>query len=260
MATGVVYSQGLNRTPDVTQTFRPIAEITDPGSVETLIDAYLLTDDPAEVEMIEIIDVTNNGFGTDDIMVVYPSLNVYSLENSPGSEIEEIMRGWSFSDQRRDNLNRPADTFYPAYADTLESWQLDEPQIVLVQNSLIADLLESLNRNYLADPISIRFERDDEGFTFQMWGYEENAFQFTPRPPATPDSIAVHDLMYVLYSDSTIVADTTYYDLIFVNRTIEDIIYMPGKEGQFQPFNTASLPGNRPSSFKGNNNQAIRND
>ncbi len=237
-------SQDLTRNPEVTQIFRPIAVINDPGSIETLLDAYLIAINPSDVEMLEIIDVTNNGFGPDDIMVVYPMLEVFYLEGAP-PDVEEIMRGWSFEDRRRDSDNLPADYFYPAHADTLESWEIEESEIVLVENSLISDLLASLNRNYNTDPISILFERDSDGFTFQMWRFDENAFRFSPRPPATPDSIAVHDLMYVLYSDSTIVADTTYYDLIYVNRTIEDIIYLPGREDQFRPFETRSLPGSQ---------------
>jgi len=237
-------SQDLTRNPEVTQIFRPIAVINDPGSIETLLDAYLIAINPSDVEMLEIIDVTNNGFGPDDIMVVYPMLEVFYLEGAP-PDVEEIMRGWSFEDRRRDSDNLPADYFYPAHADTLESWEIEESEIVLVENSLISDLLASLNRNYNTDPISILFQRDSDGFTFQMWRFDENAFRFSPRPPATPDSIAVHDLMYVLYSDSTIVADTTYYDLIYVNRTIEDIIYLPGREDQFRPFETRSLPGSQ---------------
>jgi len=238
----VASTQNLTSNPEVTQIFRPIAVIDDPSSIEILLDAYFITTNPAEVEKLEIIDVTNNGFGPDDIMVVYPSLDVYYLEGAP-PEVEEIMRGWSFEDRRRDSDNLPADYFYPVHADTLERWEIDESEIELVENSLIADLLQSLNRNYNTDPISILFERDTDGFTFQMWRFEANEFRFNPRPPAVPDSVAVHDLMYVLYSDSTIVADTTYYDLIYVNRTIEDIIYIPGREDQFRPFETRNLPG-----------------
>lgn len=257
LAPQVASTQNLTSNPEVTQIFRPIAVIDDPSSIEILLDAYFITTNPAEVEKLEIIDVTNNGFGPDDIMVVYPSLDVYYLEGAP-PEVEEIMRGWSFEDRRRDSDNLPADYFYPAHADTLERWEIDESEIELVENSLIADLLQSLNRNYNTDPISILFQRDSEGFTFQMWRYDENAFRFTPRPPATPDSIAVHDLMYVLYSDSTIVADTTYYDLIYLNRTIENVVYLPGREGEIQPFNTRSLPGTAPLSLQ--ENRAVRNE
>ena len=236
--------QDLSLSAEVTQIFRPVAVIEDPASIELILEAYILTVDASEVEKIEIIDITNNGFGNDDFLVVYPSLEVFELINTP-PEIEELMRAWSFAELRRTGLNLDPDYFYPHHADTLESWQLEETDMQLVQSSLISDILLSLNRNYNELPFSLRLERDEDGFTFQMWNFNENAFRFTPRPPATPDSVAVHDLMYVLYSDSTIVADTTYYDLIYVNRTIEDIIYLPGREDQFRSFETRNLPGSQ---------------
>ena len=238
----LVDAQNLTGEPEVTQIFRPIAEIVDPASIETLLFEFLLAEDADEVERIEIIDITNNGFGPDDVLVVYPSTNVYTLDQ-PGPDVAEIMRGWSFEEQRRDGVNLSPDYFYPAYADTLPPDQIEETQIELVQNALIADIKESLNRNYDAMPFSLRLERDNEGFTFQMWNYNRDAFSYTPRPPGTPDSVAVNDLMYVMYSDSTVVADTTYYDLIFLNQTIEDIVYLPGREPDVERFDRQSLPG-----------------
>jgi len=249
--------QDLSVSAEVTQIFRPVAVIEDPASIELILDAYLLIVDASEVEKIEIIDITNNGFGNDDFLIVYPSLEVFELIDTP-PEVEEIMRGWSFDEQQRDGLNLDPDYFYPHHADTLESWELEETDMELVQSSLISDILLSLNRNYNELPFSLRLERDEDGFTFQMWNFDEDAFRFTPRPPATPDSIAVHDMMYVFYSDSTIVADTTYYDLIYMNRTIEDVIYLPGNEERHRPFETRNLPG-VPSAIPGSTD-AARND
>lgn len=239
--TNTALSQNLTQEPEVNQIFRPIAEITDPNSIEMLLFEFIVTEEADDVERIEIIDITNNGFGPDDVMVVYPSTNVYTLDQ-PGSEVAEIMRNWSFEEQRRDGLNLSPDYFYPEEADSVDISELEASEMEIVQNAMIADVLETLNRNYRDMPISLRLERDEEGFTFQMWNYNRDAFSFSPRPPATPDSIAIHDLMYVHYSDSTIVADTTLYDLIYINHTIEDIVYIPGKKDEVRPFNRTGLP------------------
>ena len=233
----------LNQEPEVSQIFRNIAEINDPASIQIIFEDFFITEDVEQVDRIEIIDVSDIGFGSNDILVVYPSRNVYMLDQ-PSPQLAETMRGWSIQEQRRDAENTlSADYFYPAHADTLERWEVEESEIVLVQNSLISDILESLNRNYQDMPISLRFERGemDEGFTFQMWNYNEDAFSFSPRP-ARSDSIAVNDFLYVLYSDSTVVADTTMYDVIFINKTIQETIYIPPFEEQ-QIIQTQTLPG-----------------
>lgn len=230
--------------PEISQVFRPIAEINDFESIQTLIDALLLAETAEETNRIEIIDVSNIGFGTNDVLIFYPSLSVYRIDNYP-PDLTAQMREWSIEEQRTDGLNTlSSDYFYPFHADTLDRSEVEEPEITLVQNSLISDILESLNRNYSDMPISLRFERGEigEGFTFQMWNYNENAFNFTSRP-ARSDSIAVNDFLYVLYSDSTVVADTTMYDILYINKTVEETIYMP-PEGQFeQRIQTQNLPG-----------------
>lgn len=228
--------------PQVSQIFRNIAEITDRASIEWILDDYLIAENPDRVERIEIIDVSNIGFGRDDIMVVYPSLNIYILEQ-PSPELSEIMRAWGIREQRRDASNElTPDYFYPAFADTLSEMEINERQAELVQGSIIADLLESVNRNYADMPFSLRFERDEEGFTFQIWNYDRDAFAFHPRPPAVPDSVSVYDFMYMVAADTVIIADTVMYDIMYINRSVQEIIELPPAPADLQEIRTTSLP------------------
>jgi len=227
--------------PQVSQIFRNIAEITDRASIEWILDDFLIAEDPDLVERLEIIDVSNIGFGRDDIVVVYPSLNVYIVEQ-PSRELTEIMRSWGIQEQRRDASNELSpDYFYPDQADTLSEEELRDRQLELVQGSIIADLLESVNRNYTDMPISLRFERDQEGFTFQIWNYDRNAFAFHPRP-AAPDTVGVYDFMYMVAADTVIIADTVMYDLMFINKSVQEIIEVPLQPADRQVIRTTNLP------------------
>ncbi len=227
--------------PQVSQIFRNIAEITDSASIEWILDDFLIAEDPSQVERIEIIDVSNIGFGRDDIVVVYPSLNVYIVEQ-PSAELTEIMRSWGIQEQRRDASNElQPNYFYPAFADTLSEEEIQERQIELVQGSILADLLESVNRNYTDMPLSLRFERDNEGFTFQLWNYDRDAFAYRPRP-AAPDTVGIYDFMYVVAADTIVIADTVMYDLMFINRAVQEIIELPPAPSDRQVIRTTSLP------------------
>jgi len=229
--------------PEVSQIFRNIAEITDRASIEWILNDFLIAEDPDQVERIEIIDVSNIGFGRDDIVVVYPSLNVYIVEQ-PSRELSEIMRSWGIQEQRRDASNElSSDYFYPDFADTLSDEEMSDRQVELVQSSIISDLLESVNRNYRDnEPISLRFERDQEGFTFQIWNYDRDSFAFHPRPPAAPDSIGVYDFMYMVAADTVIIADTMMYDLMYINKSVQEIIEIPPEPADRQQIRTTSLP------------------
>ncbi|MDZ7765855.1 MAG: hypothetical protein U5K00_15815 [Melioribacteraceae bacterium] len=256
----VLFAQSQVANPEVSQVFRAIAEISEPSAIQYFIDELFLAETAEETDRIEIIDVSNIGFGTNDVLIFYPSRNVYKIEDYP-PELTEQMREWSIEERRVDALNtQTEDQFYPAHADTLEAGQIEESEIELVQNSLIADILVSLDRNYTDMPISFRFERDEEAFIFQMWDYNENAFDFSPRPPGVADSVAVNDFLYVLYSDSTVVADTTMYDIIYLNKTVEETIYTPPVEEISPVIQTQTLPGSNsfPETFDNTIDAAFR--
>lgn len=203
----------------VSQISRPYAEITDPELVDFFLNAYLIPED--EVEKLEIIDITNNGFGPDDILVAYPSMNAYVVDAPP--EAQEIMRDWRIeTEYRLDSENHPADVFDPVDPDTIVE-TVDQ-----AERAIVGDIIRALDRSYNDLPIRFRFERDREGFTFQMWDFNEFALSYSPPPPPVPEYVDVHDLLYVIRTDSTIVADTAYYDIFYVIKTVEDIHYVPG--------------------------------
>jgi len=204
----------------VSQMSRPYAEITDQELVDFFIDQYMIPED--DVNKIEIIDVTNNGFGPDDILVAYPSMNAYVVHAPP--EAQAIMRDWSLeAEYRIDSENLPAEAFDPIEPDTIV---FDEPD--QAERAIVGDIIRALDRTYGDIPIRLRFERDYDGFTFQMWDYNEFALSYSPPPAPVPEYVDVHDLLYVIRTDSTIVADTAYYDIFYVIKTVEDIHYVPG--------------------------------
>jgi len=226
-ATSTIIAQPVLELSKVSQIFRNIAVITDTTTIKVIFDDYLIPEFIDETEKVEIIDIGGIGFGSNDILIVYPSLRVYMLEN-PSPDVANVMRNWNITELRRDASNElDADYFYPAFAETLQVTPDREIQRDLVQNAIISDILESLERNYKAKPISLRFERDGEGFTFQIWNHEPDSFAFTPRPKTEPGRIGTTDFLYLLYRDSSIIAEDTLTDVIFFNRTVNDSIYMP---------------------------------
>jgi len=225
LASSIVLAQPKIEVKNVSQIFRNIAVITDTSTIQTIYDEFLIPEFVDETEKIEIIDVGGIGFGSFDVLVVYPSLRVYLLENS-SPELANIMRNWSIEELRRDASNELApDYFYPVFAETLKTKPPIDLQKELVPNALIADILESLERNYKAKPISFRFERDEEGFTYQIWNHKLDAFEFNPRPKI--GNGLGSNLLYLLYRESSLVAKDTLTDIIFLNKTVEDSVILP---------------------------------
>lgn len=182
----------------ITGIFRNVANVSDPAFIDLILNDFLIPESVADIERIEIIDVSNIGFGSNDILVIYPSRNVYMLDRPSSDDLLLQMQSWRLKDKRRDADNRlRADYFYPGNKDSalqkMKDLNGNDPdrnaEEDLVLNALISDLLSSLDRNYSEIPVSFRFERDQEGFTFQMWDFLEEALVYNERPD--PDTVFI---------------------------------------------------------------------
>lgn len=189
-------AQNRFEDPEISSVFRNIAELTDSTMIQFILDDFLIAEDISEIEKIEIVDVTNVGFGTNDLLIIHPSREIYILDAPQSAELLQHMLSWRIIDQRIDAESSLRYDFFDPGVDHNQSLEGDvDQQIEWVQNALIFDILESLDRNYQDMPISLRFERDNEGFTFQMWNYNINAFAYTPRPSSIADTVFVDQIV-----------------------------------------------------------------
>jgi hypothetical protein len=85
----------------------------------------------------------------------------------------------------------------------------------------MADVLETVQRNYNGNSISLLLERDAGGFTMEMWDYSPAAMQYEAPPTGPPDSVRTRDVVYVVRSDSVV------YDVVYINKTVEETEYVP---------------------------------
>ncbi len=228
---------GQAQPAQVTQSILPTARVTDPGDIQRLLDLMFIFEE--NVERLDVIDVTNNGFGPDDIVVAYPSQQTYFLGADVDRAAQAIMDEWAFEAEfRRDASSQvPPEQLDPARA----------PEAIAVEEhaemAILADIMYALRRNYQAGPVRLLFERSEGAFTFQMWDYQPEAMQFVSRPSGPPDTLTTYDLLYVLASDSLIEADTAYYDILYLQRTVQDSIFIPVEGVDPAPSRASGSPG-----------------
>ena len=205
---------------DFSQVTRPVVQIEEPDLITFLLDALIILTEE-ETLMLEVIDITSNGFGPDDVVVVHPSMVAHKLPPVLPADVQDLMNGWQLeANTQYDGANAPAEQYNPEITRAGDG----EGQ---AEQAILYDLLRSLERNYNGKPISILFERDDEAFSFQMWDFEERSLSYTPPPPAVPDTVNAYDMLYLVRSDSLIISDTTLFDVFFVSKKVEEVIWMP---------------------------------
>ncbi|MBX2820249.1 MAG: hypothetical protein KTR29_11230 [Rhodothermaceae bacterium] len=213
----------LAQSAQVSQSILPTARITNQDDILKLLDLLFIFEE--EVTSMDIIDVTSNGFGPDDIVVTYPSQQTHYLGADVDGEAQAMMDEWAFEAEfRRDASSQVApEQFDPALNPTLAEGEQAEMAI-------LSEILYSLQRNYKDEPVRMLFERDNGAFTFQMWDFKPPQMQHVAKPSGPPDTLTTFDLLYVLASDSLIEADTAYYDILYLQRTVRDSVFIPVNE------------------------------
>ncbi len=206
---------------DFSQVTRPVVQINEPQLITFMLDALIILTEE-DTEMLEIIDITSNGFGPDDVVVVHPTMETHKLPPVLPADVQDLMNSWQLeANTQYDGANATAEVYNPEMDPQANTSEKKAEQAILY------DLLRTLERNYLEQPISILFERDDEAFSFQMWDFEQQSLRYTPPPPAQPDTVNAYDMLYVVRNDSLIISDTTMFDVFFVSKKIEETIWMP---------------------------------
>ncbi|MEM7414480.1 MAG: hypothetical protein AAF389_03225 [Gemmatimonadota bacterium] len=183
-------SAAAQQEVDFTQVTRPVVQVTDSASMDFLLyELFFLPLEPPT--RMQVIDVTQNGFGPDDVMIVYPSVEVFVIPEFIPDTVQTVMSGWVPSvEYRMDSGNMSAE----ALASLIGSESDSQRQ---AEGALLYDLVEAIERSYRDLPFSMLFERDSIGFTFQLWDYNRPSMTYTPRPEFVPDSsvAAVLDML-----------------------------------------------------------------
>lgn len=202
--------QNATEGGQVSQTSVPVMIITDQALIDYLMDEFFIPE--TLVTRMEIIDVGKNGFGAKDLVKTYPSEEIYFVE-FVSQAAQQIMNDWKF----QANFQIIAQNSDP---DAISSYGDNKPAY-----NIFLSLLRSLARNYKDYPIKLKLERDSSTVTFELWDYNENELKFDPK--------ALPGASEGLMKQAIALFDSTYYDCIFIYKTIVDTVYI------YQPITNA---------------------
>jgi hypothetical protein len=187
---------------DYSQITRPVVQITDSDLIEYLLFELIIETAEPPTSLV-VIDVTQNGYGPDDIIIAYPSVETFLIPEFLPDSVQQFMSAWAPEMEfRLDAGNLPSEALgalIEGGADTTKR----------AENAILFDVVQAVERNYRDLPVGLLFERDSIGFTFQIWDYNRDAMEYMPRPDFVPDSTV-----------STILASLT------------EIGYLPGWAGR----------------------------
>ena len=187
----------------VNQTNIPLVTITSKELISFFLDEFFIPE--TLVTKMEIIDVSVNGFGENDIVKLYPSDQVYYLQYvSDKAQIE--MNKWKFTAN------------FQITAKNRDISILNEYNTNRPSYNIFGSILKGLNQNYNDYPIKIRFERDSTTVLFELWSFNEQKLELIPDKSSRMNDPVMEKI--------TVTSDTTFRDCIFIYKTIIDTVFI----------------------------------
>lgn len=228
---------------DFTQVTRPVVQVTDSALIDFLL-FELFVEPSAAPSRLQVIDVTQNGFGPDDVMIAFPSVEVYTIPAFLPDSVQTIMSSWAPEvEYRMDSGNMSASALGSLIGSESDSTRLAE-------GALLYDLVQAVERNYRDLPVALLFQRDSVGFTFQLWDYNRPSMTYAPRPEFVPDT-AIAAVLQMLRSVGYVPGqnaagtgrslEATGQAVVTVDRALQGMTRLPNEQMRILAAQTVLL-------------------
>ncbi len=155
------------------QLTRPIATLTDSTQIRTTLEALLI---PAigHVHQVDVVDVTANGFGPNDLILLHPSMEIYEIGTDVPHLLQTSMKSWEITADYRLDATRQEALRIPSDAHLYQD----------ARAALTGDVLTTVARYYEGDAFDLRMSQDSQGVRLEIWNYDPEALHY--REPSHP--------------------------------------------------------------------------
>ncbi len=163
------------------QLTRPVATLTDSVQIKAMLHDLLIPV-TGPIHRADIIDFTSNGFGPDDLILLYPSLESYLVGRNVPRSLQDAMKSWELeADYRLD-------------ATTGESVKVEDDahRRQDARAALTGAVLAAVARYYTGDAIDLLLKRDPGGVRLEMWNFDPAAMRYrVPQRALTQMTVSV---------------------------------------------------------------------
>ena len=207
--------------PQITPAMHLQAYIDAPSLIGELLEQQLIPVPVSEVKTLVIHDLTSDGFGEGDVLELLPQGEVHVLTGLSVS-LRQRMREWTFAANREVRA--------PVNVTQEELRQANQPVA-----SLLADLLAASHNNLGAGPFELALDRNQEELVLRIWDYSSDSL-YSRGNLATEAGFdrRVMDVVQIVRQDTTYIVDQTLHDLLILESTVVDTVYLGGKAGEHE--------------------------
>ena len=194
-----------------------IASVAEPGLIQEVLKQQAITPE-GRVDSLEIIDAMGNGFGENDLLVLFPSRQVFPLMTVE-EPLKAMMENWHYNLEQRT-------TPYTSSKDIAIQARSERNPF----DGLLSYIVRGLEQFYSGPVIEGTFRRDENSSYLALWNFSPDSFRYRdPRNSGASDTLHYYDLLNIVSRDTTYIADSTIYDVIYVYKTYHDTVYVPAQ-------------------------------
>ncbi len=155
------------------QLTRPVATLVRPTQIDTFL-AELLIPPPDSVSRLDVVDLTGNGYGPDDMVILYPSQTAYPISADVPRALQDIMKTWELE----------ADYRLDATLDESQTVEAEAHRHQDPRGAISGAVVSAIAEYYDGTDIDLRLARAEDGLRLEMWNYDPEAMRYRPKPAA----------------------------------------------------------------------------
>ena len=155
------------------QLTRPVATLARAAQIDSFL-TELLIPPPDTVSHLDVVDLTGNGYGPDDMVILYPSQAAYPISADVPRPLQDIMKTWELdADYRLDA------TLAESHTVETEAHRRRDPR-----GAISGAVVSAIADYYEGTGFDLRLSRADDGLRLEMWNYDPEALRYRSKPSA----------------------------------------------------------------------------
>jgi len=149
------------------QITRPVAILTNPNVMQEILSDLLILS-PEELTSIQMVDITSNGYGPDDLLILNPTLEVHYVGDFIPPSLRSLIAQWDFDADFRYDVVREVTS------SDLITAHLQQDAAATIAGSCV----NAIDDHYEGDDISMLLHRDGESVRVELWGYDPSDLSY----------------------------------------------------------------------------------
>ncbi len=146
---------------------RPMVTLTEREVIQTLL-AEMLILPPDTLSSLSLIDISANGFGPDDVILLNPTSEVHFVGELVPAALRTLVTGWRVASDFRVE-STPEDV-----APALIQAHLNQD----AASAMATTCLNAIEEHYEGDDLSLLLTRKRGTVRLEMWGYDAQALRY----------------------------------------------------------------------------------